>query len=77
MVDAQILMTSALYFKGEWKLPFNQTATTKEAFFDEKQNRRGTVDMMYQLGVFPFARIPEIKALAVELPYGKVLSIFY
>ncbi|XP_019867498.1 serine protease inhibitor 77Ba [Aethina tumida] len=71
IVDAQIFLTSVLYFKGEWKTPFNKTATKTDAFYDEKNNRIGNVEMMYQSHTFPFSRIDEIKAFAVELPYGR------
>lgn len=65
-----IFLTSVLFFKGQWRMPFNKTATTKDAFFDEKNNKIGDVNMMYQVGFFPFSRIESLKAYAVELPYG-------
>ncbi|XP_018320664.1 serine protease inhibitor 77Ba isoform X2 [Agrilus planipennis] len=71
LVDAQILLTSTLYFKGRWMLPFNKSATFKDKFYDEKGNEKGEVMMMYQIGTFPFFMLPNIKAHVVELPYGK------
>lgn len=65
-------MTSIFYFKGRWSIPFNKTATQPEPFFDDNNIKKGDVDMMFQMGFFPYARLPEINSFAVELPYGSV-----
>lgn len=65
-------MMSTLFFKGQWKLPFNKTATHTEPFYDEQKNQIGEVMMMYQIGAFPYARVDSLHAHAVELSYGKV-----
>ncbi|KAJ8923864.1 hypothetical protein NQ315_010446 [Exocentrus adspersus] len=68
--NAQVFLTSILYFKGQWKRPFNVSASHRETFYDEKNMKIGEVDMMYQTGIFPYSRIEEIKAHVLELPYG-------
>lgn len=70
--DAQVFLTSILYFKGQWKSPFNTSGTHRETFYDEKNNKIGEVDMMFQIGVLPYTRMEEIKAHVLELPYGQV-----
>lgn len=72
LTDAQIFMVSALYFKGTWLSPFNRSETRRDIFYDEKQNKLGEVDMMYQMSFFPYSRIEWIGGYAIELPYGKV-----
>lgn len=65
-------MVTTLFFKGQWKTPFNKTATFKDRFIDAFGNSKGEVMMMYQTGPFPYSIIDSLKAHAVELPYGKV-----
>lgn len=72
--DAQIFITSVLYFKGAWTFPFNRTATKRHAFYDEKQNKIGEVDMMFQATSFPYTRIETLRCHALELPYGPTVS---
>ncbi|CAG9855384.1 unnamed protein product [Phyllotreta striolata] len=70
LLDAQVFMASLLYFKGLWKSPFQRNATHTESFYDEKGNKIGDVEMMYQTSSLPFARLEGLNAHAVELPYG-------
>lgn len=53
-------------------MPFNKSATHPEPFYDEAKNNIGDVQMMYQSGPFPYARVDSLHAYAVELSYGKV-----
>lgn len=69
--DAAIFMTSALYFKGQWAVPFNKSATDRHSFYDESENKIADVMMMYQIGPFPYSRVEYLKAHAIELAYGK------
>lgn len=70
-------MLSTLFFKGQWKLPFNKTATHIEPFYDEMKNKIGEVMMMYQSGPFPYARVDALHAHAVQLNYGKVFVCLF
>lgn len=65
-------MASTFFFKGAWKVPFNQTETIETTFYDESGNAKGNVMMMHQLAPFPYAIVQELKAHAIELPYGEV-----
>ncbi|KAK9889243.1 hypothetical protein WA026_004520 [Henosepilachna vigintioctopunctata] len=68
--DAEIFLTSTLYFKGDWQNPFNQTATKKAPFFNEKGKEIAQVNMMYLSGFVPFLRLEALKSQAVLLRYG-------
>lgn len=72
IIDAKIFLTSTLFFKGDWKIKFNKTATHTEPFYNEIGNQIGDVTMMYQTGPFPYARVDALHAHAVQLDYGKV-----
>lgn len=69
--DANMLLISAIFFKGQWKIPFNQTFTTKENFYDEYENFNGTVNMMFQRGAFPYTPMADLDSHVLELPYGQ------
>ncbi|XP_017121458.1 serine protease inhibitor 77Ba-like [Drosophila elegans] len=68
---AKMFLLSALYFKGQWKLPFNKTLTRDEPFYNEKGEVIGQVPMMVQEANFAYAsNIEGLNAYALELPYG-------
>jgi len=68
--NAFLFITSTMYFKGQWQTPFNLTATQREAFMDDKKNKIGEVNLMYQSHPFAYARLDKIRGDAIELPYG-------
>lgn len=68
--DSRMILTNAISFKGLWALPFNVSETTVEPFYDEEHKQIGKVNMMYQKAAVPFSNMREMKALALELPYG-------
>lgn len=67
-----------MYFKGQWKTPFNKTATRRAPFFaDDRKITLGEVQLMFQARPFPYSRNDRIKAQIVELPYGFVSQFRY
>lgn len=68
--DSQMVLTSALYFKGQWSMPFNASSTSKMPFYDSKGQKIGDVNMMYNRHTYPFSNIRELQARVIELPYG-------
>ncbi|XP_026735645.1 serine protease inhibitor 77Ba-like [Trichoplusia ni] len=68
--DTQMVLTSALYFKGQWTVPFNSTYTTKMPFFNSNGDKIGEVNMMSNRNNYPFANIGQLQARVIELPYG-------
>ncbi|XP_077291357.1 serine protease inhibitor 77Ba-like isoform X2 [Arctopsyche grandis] len=69
--DSTMILTNAVYFRGQWELPFNASLTKRETFYDTAGKAIGEVNLMYQRGPFPYANMPNFKAHVVELPYGK------
>ncbi|XP_063627656.1 serine protease inhibitor 77Ba-like [Cydia splendana] len=67
--NTHLLITSAVYFKGQWTSPFND-ATVKRDFFNSIGEKIGEVNMMYNRHTYPFANISELQASVIELPYG-------
>ena len=69
VVDEQtrLVLTNAIYFKGEWAMPFRERATREEPFFVEPSTTvvvpmmRGTIDLRY---------VESADYQAVELPYN-------
>lgn len=76
--DAQMLMISSIYFKGQWKLPFNSSFTKEEPFYNEDNEVVAQVQMMTQTALFNYAPIIELQSHVLELPYGQEdrLSMF-
>ncbi|XP_017777866.1 PREDICTED: antichymotrypsin-2-like isoform X2 [Nicrophorus vespilloides] len=70
VADAAIFMTSALFFKGQWRYRFDSAQTKPETFYNDAGNSIGRVQMMYQSGPFPYTLVSYLNAHAVELPYG-------
>ncbi|KAB0801412.1 hypothetical protein PPYR_05766 [Photinus pyralis] len=71
VADAEILLVSTLFFKGRWRTPFNKTATFRDTFYDSTGNKvKGSVQMMYQLGDFPYTILSALRSHAIELPFG-------
>lgn len=68
--DSVMLLASAIYFKGQWTIPFNVSSTTKKPFYDANDRKIGEVNMMYNRHTYPFANIKELQARVIELPYG-------
>lgn len=68
--DTQMLLTSALYFKGQWTIPFNTSSTSKLPFYNSKGEKIGEVNMMYNRHTYPFSNIKILNARVIELPYG-------
>ena len=65
--DTPLVLTNAIYFKGDWASPF-KAATTKDAPFKVSNAINVQVPMMRQTGRFRFVR--ENGVAAIELPYA-------
>ena len=73
MALTRLVLTNAVYFKGDWTTPFLETATKPEAFTcGDGANQQ--VPMMHRTGQFNYAQAGELQVL--ELPYkGNQLSM--
>ncbi len=67
MVNAQLVIMNALYFKGDWTAKFD-AANTQPGDFTKLDGSAIPVPMMSQRGQFAYARSDE--AEAIRLPYG-------
>ena len=64
---SRLVLTNAIYFKGDWTKPFDK-GDTKDAPFHVTTRQTFDVPMMYQESRFPFWAGEFLKIL--ELPYG-------
>lgn len=65
----RLVLVNAIYFKGNWTLPFDETATS-EAPFHTTPESRVAVPMMHQKETFRYGEI-EGRLQLLELPYGE------
>jgi serpin B len=63
----RLVLTNAIYFKGDWTRPFPKNATRDEIFLVSR-DKSTTVPLMHKTDDFKFASVDGLKAL--ELPYG-------
>ena len=62
------VLVNAVYFNAKWLKPFNEEFTRKAPFYmNNKQQIE--VDMMSTYDRFAYARLPELEATALEMPY--------
>lgn len=65
--DTSLILTNAIYFKGDWLHPFQEEATRREGVFQAGAGRRITTPMMTQLETFRHHDGGTFQLL--ELPY--------
>lgn len=62
----RLVLTNAIYFKSDWKHPFDPERTNDAPFW-KTPDEQVTVSMMHQVGKLNYAALPSAKIL--ELPY--------
>lgn len=70
--DTRLVLTNAIYFKGDWKQQFKPSATKVEPFFTAP-NTKLTAQLMHQIHEFRYTETDALQA--VELPYLGRLSM--
>ena len=71
--DTAVVLTNAIYFKGDWTLPFTAERTSAQPFYNAI-GRASTVQMMQQQSYFSYYENKHIQV--VQLPYkGDDLSM--
>jgi serpin B len=69
----RMVLTNAIYFKGDWARPF-EVKQTRDAQFTVSAGKKVTVPMMNQMTEFRYTRVEGLQVL--ELPYeGKDLAM--
>ncbi len=71
--DTVTVLTNAVYFKGDWQMPFSQTSTSNKPFYPFK-GQSTDVKMMYQQADLSYTEDDQVQV--VQLPYkGDDLSM--
>jgi len=65
--DARLVLTNAVYFKGEWQAPFSKSLT-KDADFQISVDRKTKAPLMHKQAHFWYAAVDGLQLL--YLPYG-------
>jgi len=65
--QSRLVLTNAIYFKGDWTRPFPKTATRDEVFH-VTGDKTTTAPLMHKTDDFKFAAVDGLQAL--DLPYG-------
>jgi len=65
--EARLVLTNAVYFKGDWSTPFHKTRT-KDEDFHVSASRKTKAPLMNQQHRFRYAAFDDLQVL--ELPYG-------
>jgi len=70
-LDPSVIMVllNAIYFKGTWKIKFNQSLTKEEIFFGYQDNSF-RVPLMHVAEKFKFAHLDGLDSQLLELPYA-------
>jgi serpin B len=64
---ARLVLTNAVYFKGDWSTPFHKNRTKAEDF-QVSANRKMKAPLMHQQHWFRYAAVDDLQVL--DLPYG-------
>jgi serpin B len=71
--DTRVVLTNAIYFKGDWSVKFKKESTREEPFL-LASGQKSKVPLMHQMGKFKYLDGGDFQAL--EMPYtGKELSL--
>src|SRR5262249_28229874 len=67
LADARLVLTNAVYFKGDWSAPFDKKQT-KDEDFHVSATDKVKAPLMHRQGRFRYASTDGIQVL--DLPYG-------
>ncbi|XP_050356566.1 serine protease inhibitor-like [Nymphalis io] len=69
--DLKLILVDALYFKANWRYPFDPSQTRPDAFYDTQGRTIGSVNMMYHKAPHNFGDSELISAQILEMTYGQ------
>lgn len=64
-----MIIFNGFYFRGKWKTPFKLTKEDEKRSFYKSGNEKKKISMMQTSGLFDVGVVPELDAVALELPY--------
>lgn len=67
--NTRSVLVNAIYFKGNWEVPFSTDLTEKSDFYNS-ENETSQVDFMYMDSDFNVAYVKDLNATALELKYA-------
>jgi serpin B len=62
-----LVLTNAIYFKGDWREAFRESSTEKEALFQSPGDRKIKTPLMHRTGMYRYLEDESMQML--ELPY--------
>lgn len=66
--NTRLVLVNSIYFNGEWDSPFFERCTRVEDFFTDRTHKV-QVPMMHRVFFCEYAKLKELNAQIVELPY--------
>ncbi|XP_014091773.2 serine protease inhibitor 28Dc [Bactrocera oleae] len=76
--DTNAIITSALYFRGFWEIPFIQSATIIDNFYPDGLHEPPIkIKMMATAGAYPYYFSPEYDCKIIGLPYVNNFTSMY
>ncbi|KAK0170425.1 hypothetical protein PV328_010992 [Microctonus aethiopoides] len=67
--DTRLILVNAVYFKGTWKTSFRKAHTQSKFFYINEQTKK-LISMMHVTGNYNHAKVPNLNAHYIELPYN-------
>ncbi|CAH2058432.1 unnamed protein product, partial [Iphiclides podalirius] len=68
--NAVMTIVDVLRFKGNWQIPFPVEETEESSFYDEMNNKIGSVNLMFITSQFNFKSMDLINSTILEIPYS-------
>uniref|UniRef100_A0A6J0VH69 Alpha-1-antiproteinase 2-like n=1 Tax=Pogona vitticeps TaxID=103695 RepID=A0A6J0VH69_9SAUR len=74
--DTELVLVNYMFFKGNWKKPFDPQQTTERDFFVD-QEKTVKVPMMHRMGWFYYYFDPELSCTVLQLDYNGTATAFF
>lgn len=71
----QLLLVNAIYFEGNWKIPFQRPATAIRTFYNY-DGTRGDVQMMYNVASYKYTEIWDLNLKLLQLPFEGNVAMY-
>lgn len=71
----QLLLVNAIYFEGNWKIPFQRPATAIRSFYNH-DGSRGDVQMMYNVASYKYTELWHLDLKLLQLPFEGNIAMY-